>query len=134
MRFAPQTALLTLSLAAFAPVAGMAGDGSSWNCRNTDFEISCADGKCTAAKAHTPMDIHVSRDEINWCAYSGCWTGPSSATVTSGPFVSFHGLALKNDPDPAYVVDVAIIIDTRSGAASVMASDLFTTPATCAAK
>jgi len=123
-----------LPLALSMPLATYAADDSGWHCTNADFEISCSEGKCTLADAHTPMSIDVTRDEINWCAYSGCWTGPSGATVLSGPFVSFHGLALENSTDPSYIVDVAIIIDTRSKSATVMASELFTTPATCEPK
>jgi hypothetical protein len=132
MRYTLSASLLTLSL--MMTSAGSAESGTSWNCTNTDFEISCADGSCNAAEDHTPMNITVSQDNIRWCAYSGCWTGPSAATVTSGPFVSVHGLSLKNSSDAQYVVDVAIVIDTRSGAASVMASNLFTTPAICTAQ
>jgi hypothetical protein len=132
VKFSTRVYRLTLPLAVIVPFAAFAADDDGWNCTNADFEISCGDGKCTLADAHTPMSIDVSADEISWCAYSGCWTGPTSAAVTSGPFVSFHGLALENSTDSNYIVDVAIIIDTRSKSASVMASGLFTTPAICA--
>lgn len=125
---------MTLPLAALVPLAASGADDSGWNCTNADFEISCGDGKCTLAEAHTPMNIDVSSDEISWCAYSGCWTGPTGAKVTSGPFTSFHGLALENSTDSSYIVDVAVIIDTRLNSATVMASGLFTTPAICEPK
>lgn len=134
MRFLTKVLGLTLPLAALTPFTASAAQDDSWRCTNTDFEISCSDGKCTLADAHTPMDISVNSDEISWCAYSGCWTGPVGASVSSGPFVSFHGLALESSTNSDYIVDVAIIIDTRSKSATVMASGLFTTPATCEPK
>jgi hypothetical protein len=134
MHFLTKLFRLTLPLAVTMPLAASAAQDSGWHCTNADFEISCSDGKCTLADAHTPMSIDVSNDEISWCAYSGCWTGPTGATVSSGPFVSFHGLALENSNDSNYIVDVAIIIDSRSKSATIMASGLFTTPATCAPK
>lgn len=131
MRLVTKVFRLMLPLTVSMPLATYAADDSGWHCTNVDFEISCSDGKCTQSDAHTPMSIDVTRDEISWCAYSGCWTGPAGAIVSSGPFVSFHGLALENSVDPSYIVDVAVIIDTRSKSASVMASELFTTPAIC---
>lgn len=134
MGFLIKVLRFTLPFAASMPLAASADEGGDWHCTNADFEISCGDGKCTLADAHTPMSIDVSRDAINWCAYSGCWTGPTGATVSSGPFVSFHGLTLKSGDASNYIVDVAIIIDTRSQSATIMASGLFTTPATCERK
>jgi hypothetical protein len=130
MRCLTKVIRLILPFAASIPLAASADEGGDWDCTNADFEISCGDGKCTLADAHTPMRIDVSRDTISWCAYSGCWTGPTGATVSSGPFVSFHGLALERGDASNYIVDVAIIIDTRSQSATIMASGLFTTPDT----
>jgi len=131
MRLSNQLMRVILPLAVTAPLAAFAADDTIWNCQNLDFEISCTDGACAAADAHTPMDIQVSHDEISWCAYSGCWAGATSATVASGRFQTYHGLAMENAADPSYIVDVAIMIDTVSHAASIMAADLFTTPAIC---
>ncbi|OSQ51352.1 hypothetical protein MGEO_07690 [Marivita geojedonensis] len=122
--------ILPLSLMGAGPA--FAGDADeTWNCRNTEFEISCSDGVCTASPDHTPMDIRVNQKDISWCAYSGCWTGLASATLNAGPVVSFFGTALENEADPTSKVDVAITIDTQSGTANVMVVGMFATPATC---
>lgn len=133
MRLSKLILLLPLSLMTASPVVAN-GEGISWNCRNADFEISCSDGVCTASADHTPMDISVGDEMISWCAYSGCWEGTPSALMRSGRFVSFYGNALENDADPSSTVDVAIVIDTQSGTANIMAVDLFATPATCQAR
>ncbi len=131
MHFFTYPFVLTLTLPAVIPVSALGAGEKSWHCRNTNFEISCDDGKCENSGTHTPMDIHVSTQDISWCAYSGCWTGPPGSTVTSGRFVSFFGPDLQSNGDVENSVDVAIVIDTNTGAASIMAADYFATPATC---
>lgn len=120
-----------LTLSAVIPVTALGADEKSWHCRNTDFEISCDGGKCVNSDAHTPMNIHVGTQEISWCAYASCWTGQPGSTVTSGRFVSFFGSGLQSNGDAEKSVDVAIVIDTNTGAASVLAADYFATPTTC---
>ncbi len=131
MRIATQSALLSLSLAATVPAAAFGEEGETWNCRNVDFEISCADGTCASAESHTPMDIHLSQDEVSWCAYSGCWTGAPSAVVSSGPFETYFGLALTNSAAPDDVANVTVVIDKSTNAATVAAAGQYATPATC---
>ena len=132
MRIANHLMFLTLPLMISAPAQAIAGEDGSWSCRNTAFEITCAEGACKAAEEHTPMDVHVSKDEISWCAYSGCWTGVPSASVTSGSFLAFYGFVQREGSAMADGVDVAVTIDTVSNGASIMAAGIFTTPATCA--
>lgn len=134
MRLLISKSVLTISLAVIAPTSVLGAEDSSWSCRNADFEISCSEGKCVNAQTHTPMEILVNEEEISWCAYSGCWSGTTSSTLASGPFLSFNGITLKNGVNPSDVMDVTIVIDTASNAASIMVSDQFATPATCEKK
>lgn len=69
--------LLTLALLCSAPYAQ-----TSWQCTNKYAEISCTEQNCQVqTEQFTPFDIHISNNqEINICAYSGCWSGKTKYT------------------------------------------------------
>lgn len=108
-----------------------AADVLSWNCKNSDFEISCSDGKCDSSDAHTPMDIHVTPDEISVCAYSACWIGAPSVTQLSNGFMTVIGHELSAQGDPENLLNASITIEVESKVATILVAGLFATPATC---
>ena len=126
--------IVILAALCAAPVAAFAETLPSWNCRNMDFEISCSAEGCKAAEAFTPMDIHLSGDEISLCAYTTCWTGAPTAVQSAGGFVSYVGAGLVGAVDASDLMDAAVTIEIASGAASVLVAGRYATPAHCAVK
>lgn len=119
--------VLTLSAPGVA-----ADDTATWRCRNADFEIGCQAGECRAADAHTAMNVRVGPTDVSVCAYSGCWAGAPSASARSGGFLTVTAASLPFSTTPDDRADVAVIIDTGSGAAAILVASRFATPATCA--
>jgi len=130
--FGTKVKILLLAGVFIEPLAALAGEQPSWNCRNMDFEISCSAKGCEAAEAFTPMDIHLSGDEISLCAYTTCWSGAPTAVQMAGGFASYVGLGLVGATDDGDLVDAAVTIETESGAASVLVAGRYVTPALCA--
>jgi hypothetical protein len=113
------------------PIMALAEPVPSYNCRNMDFEISCSSEGCVAAEAFTPMDIHLSGEEISLCAYTMCWRGAPDVVQRAGGFVSYTGTGLVGTRDVSDLVDAVITIETASGAASVLVAGRYATPANC---
>ncbi len=116
------------------PALSASGEELSWSCRNNDLEISCNHGKCEVAEAHTAMDVHLSRDEISVCAYSGCWAGKPSAIVQTGAFLTFAGTSLPFSTNPEDLADVSVTIATKSHVATILVAGGYATPAVCEPK
>ena len=121
-------ALLTVASTTYAATAV---ESSGWNCRNTDLEVRCSDKKCEVAANHTPMDVHVSESAMSICAYSGCWEGAPSATMTAGSFVTFTGIALPFSTGSVGVANVSVTVNTASKVAMIMVEGMFASPALC---
>ena len=123
--------LITAVLAATAALPAFADGNARWYCRNMDMEISCSDDTCQAADVHTPMVIHLSPEELSLCAYTGCWTGQPSETVSSGRLQTFVAIALPFSTSPDSFADVSVTVDTETGTATVMVAGQYAHPATC---
>ncbi len=107
------------------------GANEGWNCRNYEMEISCNGGICEAAEAHTPMDIHLTDEEISLCAYTGCWVGETDAVIRSGRFETYVGDALPFTTSPGSKTDGSITVDVETGIATVIIADVYAQPLTC---
>ena len=128
-----RTALLSLGIAALCPSMLAQADAGSpgWACRNLQFEIGCSGGTCSASDDFTPMDVHVSREEMDVCAYTGCWAGRPSVAAVAGGIEVFAGQDLAFSTSPDSTADIAVSIETKSGAATILVGGTFATPATC---
>lgn len=102
-----------------------------WNCRNNDLEISCPQGECSVADSHTPMSVTASSGELEVCAYSGCWSGVPSASLTSGRFQTFSGVRLLYLADTDDGAHASLTIDTKSGIGTLLVTDYYAQPVTC---
>lgn len=109
---------------------------SAWACSNQDVEITCDGRGCQASYAFTPMSVSLSREDISVCAYSGCWQGvPISADWAGKRFQIFTAESLPFSTAPNTVADtgadIAITIDTQTGIATLLVSELFAHPMRC---
>lgn len=102
-----------------------------WQCRNLDAEISCTAGECVTAGDHTPMDVHLSDDEISVCAYTGCWEGQLSGVLHSGQFKTYTGLDLPFSTQPDGEADISVTIDVENSVGTLIVPGLFAHPVTC---
>ena len=107
---------------------------AGWNCRNTDLEVSCSGAKCEVAEQHTPMDVYVSSSEMSICAYSGCWEGTPSATLNSGSFLTFTGMALPFSTNSDSFANVSVTINGKSKVGMILVEGMFASPALCTKK
>ena len=126
--------LLTTVVASTTYSATTAVEPSGWSCRNTDLEVSCSGTKCEVAEHHTPMDVYVSASAMSICAYSGCWEGAPSATMTSGSFMTFTGIALPFSTNSDNVANVSVTVNSASKVAMILVEGMFASPALCTTK
>ncbi len=120
-------AVLVFSASAQEPVFGE----YDWICRNPTLEISCPQRECEVAEAHTSMSVTASSEDLEVCAYTGCWSGAPAATVRSGPFQTYSGvrlLYLMDTDDGAYA---SLTIDTRSGVGTLLVTGYYAQPMIC---
>lgn len=108
----------------------------AWACSNQDVEITCDGTGCQASDAFTPMSVSLSREDISVCAYSGCWQGaPISVHWAGTRFQTFTAESLPfstaPDSDADTGADIAITIDTQTGIATLLVSELFAHPMRC---
>ena len=107
-----------------------------WRCRNPELEVSCADGRCTAAEAggFTPMDIAFDeRGGLSACLYSGCWEG--QATVSGDDryllLVLRDAVFSPQLGDEPVRGELALLFDREDRVATLMAGG-FVQPLACA--
>ena len=105
-----------------------------WVCRNYQYEISCAEETCTASGSHTPMEVHLSAEEMDVCAYTGCWNGRPVSVVHSGRFETYTGLGLPFSTRPKASADVVVTVDREREVATILVGGLYAHPATCVAR
>lgn len=127
---------LTLTWLAIGAVSSgaMAQNDTGWNCRNLAYEIGCDESGCKLSDAHTPMDIYLSGDAMEVCAYSGCWTGAPSYTRRGGQFEIWTGYNLPFSTREDWVANVSVTVDTETGIANVLVSGMYAHPAKCEAQ
>lgn len=121
-------------LVAFAATLSTSAFGETWNCRNPEMEIACADGSCVAeTDAFTPMHLAFNTEgEIVACAYSGCWEGRGNAR-REGRFLTLlaPGLTWSTDPEPGSMrQDVALLLDLQDSVVLFKAG-VFAQPMIC---
>ncbi len=125
-------ALSVLATAFCSPAhAGGGEEDTGWNCRNYSFEIGCEGDTCTAADAFTPMDIHVTDDEVSFCAYTGCWQGAPTSVAHAGRFTTYTGLDLDFSSQSSWTADAVLSIDTQTGTGTILVADIYAQPVTC---
>ncbi len=110
-------AALAASLISIATLA-IGAEAEQWNCRNTDFEIGCSDGKCEISDSFTPMDIQVSTEEVSVCAYTGCWKG-KPVFVQDGPLLYASSRSLKWSQNDS-VAGFQVVINRHTKLGSVL--------------
>jgi len=113
-RIAPAALVALAALLAAGHAAAADEPRPGWSCRNTDAEISCADGACTVqtGDGFTPMHVTVDPGGASVCAYTGCWEG-SVLWVEQAGAVYILGADLKWSQQPeADGVRFQIAIDT----------------------
>ena len=102
----------------------------AWTCRNEQFEISCANGKCDKADSFTPMSLSVSDDgRVSACAYSGCWEGRATFAKRSGTFLHISGV-FGWTGQSREKIPLAIVIDRKAKTAAFIGAN-FVNPMTC---
>ena len=104
---------------------------TEWTCRNTDFEIACDVGGCSASETHTPMEASVGLTAISVCAYSGCWEGTAVSMHRSGTFLTVTGTALPFSSAPDDRADISVTIETGSRVGTLLVAGRYATPAIC---
>lgn len=129
-----KAAIVCIAFAALvSPVSaqGPVFEEYDWLCRNPLLEISCPRGECEVAESHTSMSVTASAEDLEVCAYSGCWSGPPAATLRSGPFQTYTGvrlLYLLDKDDGAYA---SLSIDTESGVGTLLVTGYYAQPMIC---
>lgn len=106
-------------------------NASGWHCRNPDLEISCPEGKCEVADAHTSMSVTANASELGVCAYSGCWYGVPAASIQTGQFHIFTGVRLLYMLDTDDGAHASLTIDTQSGIGTMLISGMYAQPMIC---
>ena len=76
----------------------------------------------------------VSALEMSICAYSGCWEGTPAATLTSGSFLTFTGVALPFSTNPDSFANVSVTINSKSEVGMILVEGMFASPALCTKK
>ena len=90
-----------------APQAAEPPVSGDLSCRNEAAEISCADGACTIeSEAFTPMQLSLSGDDVELCAYTGCMSGTVVSRVTADELTLIDA-ALVSTPPPGFDSDGA---------------------------
>ena len=108
-----------------------AAEAPAWRCRN-DVEVTCAEGKCQASAPgeFTPLDITArASGGLTVCAYSGCWTSNTRATVRANRALwTAENAAWSGGPEEN--ARVTLLIDRFDGAGFVRVAS-FATPLVC---
>src|SRR5262249_33477787 len=73
------------------------GFATEYRCRNHEFEISCAKGKCEKSEGFTPMDISINTatKKLSVCGGSSCYEGKADQLLLDSNFVVARGTRLK---------------------------------------
>ena len=125
---------LTVTNYLFGTLIGLAAltqAAQAWTCRNEDMEISCNNGKCEKADAHTPMSVSLDeRGKLSACAYSGCWEGRAQVLRKDGGFLYAAGSYRFSTSQSKERTKVAIAIDRQARVGFVLVSS-FAHPMTC---
>lgn len=120
---------LGLALGLLPSLAGATPAGQV-SCRNAELEISCGQGKCTAAESFTPMAVTLGmQGRLSVCAYSGCWEGRARMR-REGRFRIFTGIALEWTGTTPGRADFAVIFDT-SDRVAILKGAGFAHPLVC---
>lgn len=99
------------------------------------MEVTCADARCTANSAFTPINVVVTLPHtLEVCAYSGCWRGRAKIT-NNAKFITAVATNLnaqggKSGPDSR----AAALVITRDDMMGVMRFESFAQPMFCQTK
>jgi hypothetical protein len=105
---------------------------TEYECRNNEFEISCAKGKCEKSDGFTPMGISINTTNKNMsvCAYSSCFEGKADQLIEDSNFVVARGTKLKGQTPGAGYGDAVLVIDRENSGGSITAFG-YDNPLTC---
>ncbi|MEM7376589.1 MAG: hypothetical protein AAF460_03680 [Pseudomonadota bacterium] len=77
------------------------------------------------------MSVSASANELEVCAYSGCWRGVPTATVFSEHAFVFAGTELTGLEGSASLGHASLTVDPESGVATLLMTDGYAQPMLC---
>ena len=105
---------------------------AAWSCTG-QWEVTCGDEGCVVAEegGFTPVSVSTnSAGELEFCAYSGCWSGPASSTQVTGRYETIVGTGLVWSQEGGAPEDVLVSIDRTSGYGVILSAG-FASPLKC---
>jgi hypothetical protein len=105
---------------------------AAWSCSG-QWEVTCAGDGCVLAEegGFTPVNVSIDADGgLEFCAYSGCWTGPVTSTQATGRYETIVGTGLPWSHEGGSAEDVLVSIDRTSGFGVILSAG-FASPLKC---
>jgi hypothetical protein len=113
-------------------LASTGAANAAWSCSG-QWEVTCSGDGCILAEegGFTPVNVSIDADgELEFCAYSGCWTGPVTSTQATGRYETIVGTGLPWSHEGGSSEDVLVSIDTTSGFGVILSAG-FASPLKC---
>jgi hypothetical protein len=113
-------------------LASTGAANAAWSCTG-QWEVTCGEDGCAPADegGFTPVSVSTnSAGELEFCAYSGCWSGPVSSTHIAGRYETIVGTGLAWSQEGGSPEDVLVSIDRTSGYGVILSAG-FVSPLKC---
>ncbi|MBR9834886.1 MAG: hypothetical protein GYB42_06790 [Alphaproteobacteria bacterium] len=88
-------------------------------------------GPCWRRRGRHRLELHVTDDEVSFCAYTGCWQGAPTSVAHAGRFTTYTGLDLDFSSQSSWTADAVLSIDTQTGTGTILVADIYAQPVTC---
>ncbi len=105
---------------------------AAWSCSG-QWEVTCAEDGCFPAEegGFTPVNVSIDAGgALEFCAYSGCWTGPVTSTQATGRYETIVATGLPWSQEGGGAEDVLVSIDRTSGFGVILSAG-FASPLKC---
>lgn len=123
-----------LSLILVSVILSSSGNAysQSFDCSNSDLEITCTKQKCERSENYTPSSVSLNTHSrsLSICLYAICLEGTADRVETSDRYIVAIGSRLKSNSGQHGVGSGVIVIDLdeRNG---VLVTENFRNPVTC---